>query len=48
MQEYADPHLSVPRAFYKAYNQSGEIYVALKTPSLHGKHTEVGAKDWQH
>ena len=30
------------------YKPSGGINVALKTPSLHGKHTECGAKDWQH
>ena len=29
-------------------DQSGEVNVALKTPSLHGKYTECGAKDWQH
>ena len=35
-------------SFGETRNQSGGINVALKTPSLHGKHTEYGAKDWQH
>ena len=29
-------------------NQSGGIKVALKTPSLYGKHAECCAKEWQH
>ena len=42
------------RVFWKkiqsteTYNQSGGINVALKTPSLHGKHTECGARDRQY
>ena len=27
-------------------NPSRGINIVLKTPSLHGKHTECGAKDW--
>ena len=25
-----------------------ENYISLKTPSLHGKHSEYGAKEWQY
>ena len=29
------------------YKNPSENYVALKTPSLHGKHSESGAKEWK-
>ena len=41
-------YLIVSTSESETSNQSGEINVTLKTPSSHGKHSECGAKEWQH
>ena len=33
--------------FYSSKNDHDENYIALRTPSWHGKHGEFGAKEWR-